>query len=80
MGTSDAKGTIAKLRKEFPAADPWSFTIDHESNEIVLADVVALRTLLKELRTLQARVMRLERSRKRGQPTDRARTPATAGA
>lgn len=65
-GTSDAKGTIAKLRKEFPAADPWSFTIDHQKDEIVLADVVALRTFLKELRKLEARVLRQERSRKRG--------------
>jgi hypothetical protein len=65
-GTSDAKGAIAKLREEFPAADPWSFTIDPENREIVLADVVALQTLLKELRSLEARVLRLERSRTRG--------------
>ena len=64
-GTSDSKGTIAKLRKEFPAADPWSFTIDHRADEIVLADIVALRALLKELRGLEAGVLRLERSRKR---------------
>lgn len=64
-GTDDAKGTVAKLRKEFPAADPWSFTIDPERDEIILADIVALWSFVKELRELEARVLRLERARER---------------
>jgi len=72
-GTNDPKGTIQKLRKEFPAADPWSFTIHHESGEVVLADVVAMRTLVRELRELEARVLRLERSWRLAQAK---RTPA----
>jgi len=70
-GTDDSKGTVAKLRREFPSADPWSFTIDPDKDEIILADVVALKSFVAELRRLEARVLRLERSRKRATTTSK---------
>jgi hypothetical protein len=63
-GTDDAKGTVGKLRREFPSADPWSFTIDPESDEVILASVVPLKPLMRELRRLEARILRLERKHK----------------
>jgi hypothetical protein len=68
-GTNDAKGTLLKLRKEFPQADPWSFTIDPARNNIILSDVVNLNELTSELRRLEARVLRLERTRARAPQT-----------
>jgi hypothetical protein len=73
-GTNDAKGTLAKLRKEFPQADPWSFTIDPANNTIILADVVDLNALTLELRRLEASVLRLERARARARPEALAET------
>jgi hypothetical protein len=73
-GTDDAKGTLAKLRKEFPQADPWSFTINPANNTIVLADVVDLNALTLELRRLEASVLRLERARSRARPKAPAET------
>jgi hypothetical protein len=59
------RGAAAKLRAEFPQADPWSFTFDPADGSIVIADVVPLGPLWKELRLLEARMLRLERRRKR---------------
>ena len=60
-GTQPLRGAAQKLKAEFPNADPWSFTFDPKSGDIILADVVALTPLLGELRRLEARVLRLER-------------------
>lgn len=57
-------GALAKLRSEFPDADPWSITIDRENDDLIIADVIALKPLVKELRRLEARILRLERARK----------------
>lgn len=57
------RGAARKLRAEFPNADPWSFTFDPSSGAIVMADVVPLTPLWKELRLLEARMLRLERRR-----------------
>jgi hypothetical protein len=65
-GTPDPEGTLAKLRTEFPQAEPWSITVDPETDDIIIADVVPIRPLLKELRRLEARVIRMERARMRG--------------
>jgi hypothetical protein len=65
-GTKDPEGTLEKLRAEFPQADPWSITIDPDTDDIVIADVVPVRPLIRDLRRLEARVLRLERSRRRG--------------
>jgi len=62
------RGGAQKLRAEFPKADPWSFTFDPTSGAIVMADVVPLAPLWKELRLLEARMLRLERRRKKEQP------------
>jgi hypothetical protein len=62
-----------KLRTEFPEADPWSLTFDPTTGAIVIADVVPLAPLLKELRLLEARLLRFERWRKREQASTRAR-------
>ncbi|WNM62430.1 hypothetical protein [Candidatus Nitrospira neomarina] len=74
-GTNDSKGTIAKLRKEFPAAEPWSFTIDRDQNEIILANVVNLRSFTHDLRRLESRVLRIERSRGRASTTMTSQKP-----
>lgn len=58
------RGAAKKLRAEFPDADPWTFTFDPTSGAIVMADVVPLTSLWKELRLLEARMLRLERRRK----------------
>jgi len=65
------RGAAQKLRDEFPKADPWSFTFDPGSGAIVMADVVPLESLWKQLRLLEARMLRLERRRKaqKGQVT-----------
>ena len=64
-GSSQLKGAAQKLKKEFPSADPWSCTIDPKTKEVVLADVVALQPFAAELRRLEARLLRLERRRKK---------------
>lgn len=75
-GTKGSKGTIVKLRKEFPSAEPWSFTFDRDNGEIILADVVTLSPFLRELRLLESRVLRLERSRGRASAALSSGTPA----
>jgi len=45
-----------KLRSEFSRANPWSLTFDPSSGEIVIADIVPLTPLWKELRLLEARM------------------------
>ena len=55
------RGAGAKLRRDFPGADPWSFTFDPRTGDIVLANVVEVKPLLKELRLLEARLLRRER-------------------
>lgn len=67
-GTPDPKGTLTKLHKEFPNADPWSFTIDLDTGEIILADVVSFTQWTPELRKLEARALRLERARRQITP------------
>jgi len=57
--------SLKKLRDEFPKADPWTFTFDPATGEVVLADVVPLRPLRAELRGLEARMLRLQRRRAR---------------
>jgi hypothetical protein len=54
-----------KLRSEFPGAEPWSFKIDPSSDDIVIANVVPLKPLWKELRFLEAHLLRLRRRRKK---------------
>ena len=61
------RGSALRLREEFPKADPWSFTFDPTSGAIVIADVVPLADLWKELRFLEARMLRLERRRNTAQ-------------
>lgn len=63
-------GSAAKLLDEFPDADPWSFTFDPQTGEIVLADVVHLHPLAKELGRLEARLLRHERARARADRTN----------
>ena len=55
-------GAAAKLKKEFPKADPWSLTFNPADGEIVLADVVPLTPLVKELRELEKALLRLKKS------------------
>lgn len=62
------RGAARLLRAEFPKADPWSFTFDPASGAIVMADVVPLASLWKELRLLEARMFRLERRHNKEQP------------
>lgn len=65
------RGAARRLRDEFPNADPWSFTFDPQTGDIVLAGVVGVKALLKELRLLEARVLRRERA---GQKASRTRS------
>lgn len=69
-GATQRTGSAEKLLDEFPDADPWSFTFDPQTGEIVLAGVVQLRPLAKELRRLEARLLRRERARARASNTD----------
>lgn len=55
------RGAALKLKIHFPTAEPWSFTFDPKSGEIVLANVVAVDVLDRELRRLEAHVLRTER-------------------
>lgn len=65
-------GSAEKLRTEFPRADPWSFSFDPKNGEVVIASVVPLGPLCRELRLLEARMLRLERRRKRAQSRERS--------
>ena len=60
-GSGALRGAALKLKTEFPKADPWSFTIDPMTGEIVLADVIPLTPLAVELKALETRTLRLER-------------------
>jgi hypothetical protein len=60
------RGAAAKLIKEFPGDDPWSFTFHLATGEIGFANVVSAKDLLRELRLLEARLLRHERRRQRG--------------
>jgi hypothetical protein len=48
--------------KEFPTGDPWSFTFDPKSGNIVLADVVSLKEFRSDLRKLEAKLSFLEKT------------------
>lgn len=61
-GTDDPKGTLKKIRAEFPAADPFSFVFDGTLNEICIADVVELKPFVQDLRRLEAKVLHLQRA------------------
>lgn len=60
-----SKKALGKLKKEYPNAEPWSITINPEDNDILLAGVVSINTLIAELRQLEANVLRAERALKR---------------
>lgn len=64
-GSGNLPAAAAKLKEEFPDADPWSITIEPASGEIVLANVVPLTPLVGELRGLELRLLKLERKRRR---------------
>lgn len=66
QNNDDPKKSLGILKKEYPDADPWSITIIPENDDILLAGVVSINTLITELRQLEARVLRTERARKRG--------------
>jgi hypothetical protein len=61
----ELRASAKKLHDEFPGADPWSIIVDPDTNEISLAAVVPLRAFTKELRRLEARVLRAERAHHR---------------
>lgn len=70
-----SQGAARKLKSEFPKADPWSFTFDPTTGDIVLADVVALTPFVSDLRRLEHRLLQLERRRRR-EPLQRQRNGA----
>lgn len=57
------RGAAGKLAKEFPGADPWSFTFELATGDIVFSNVVVAKDLIRELRLLEARLLRRERHR-----------------
>ena len=64
-----------RLTVEFPEADPWSLTLDRDHEEIIIADAVPLRALKKDLRRLEARVLRAERSLRTAQSAEQSGPP-----
>jgi hypothetical protein len=60
------RGAAGRLAKEFPGADPWSFTFELATDDIVFANVVVAKDLTRALRLLEARLLRCERHRQRG--------------
>jgi hypothetical protein len=55
---------VRKLKEKCPSADPWSFTIDRDEDDVIVADVVPLMPFARELRGIEARLLRFERRRK----------------
>lgn len=64
QGDLKKTGAAKKLCQEFPEAEPWSLKID-ETQDIVLAEVVSMRKLVKDLRTLEATVLWRQRQLRR---------------
>lgn len=58
--TGQLSGAAAKLKREFPNADPWSLKFDPESGEIILANVVPLTPLVNELRDLEKELLKIK--------------------
>ena len=50
-----------KLKREFPDADPWSFTFDPSNGDILLAGVVSLNSLVADLKKLDRDLVRFRR-------------------
>lgn len=64
--SGDLDRSAADLRREFPNADPWSSTFDAETGEVLLvADVVEVKPLLLDTRKLEAKLLRIQRTRAR---------------
>ena len=73
-------GAAQKLIGEFPEAEPWTFQL-YPDGDIVLAKVVSLRKLIKDVRSLEARVwwkLRDLQRQGRHQASNQAPNPAVA--
>ena len=55
---------VRRLKEKFPSADPWSFTIDRDQDDVIVADVVPLMPFARELRKIEGRLLRFDRRRK----------------
>ncbi len=58
-------GAAERLQDEFPGAEPWTFTFNPQTDEVILANVIHVTPLIADLRTLEARVLRFQRTRAR---------------
>ena len=56
-------GAAAKIQKEFPAAKPWSVTLDPSTGDITVGGVVSLAKLDHELRALESKLSRMMKRR-----------------
>jgi len=59
--TRKLTGAALRLHEEFPKADPWALTFDPATGEITLCDVVSLEALERQIRSVEARIIRYER-------------------
>jgi hypothetical protein len=61
------QGAALKLSQEFPGVEPWSLVFNPDDGDVAIAGLISLRSLVKDLRTLEARTLwELRRLRRLG--------------
>ena len=51
------RGAALKLSQEFPGVEPWSLVFHPDTGDVVIAGLVSVHSLVKDLRTLEARAL-----------------------
>lgn len=59
------RGAALKLSQEFPGVEPWTLVFNTDDADVVIAGLVSVRSLIKDLRTLEARAIWEQRSLRR---------------
>ncbi len=50
-------GAALKLSKAFPGVEPWTLIFHPDKDDLLIAGLVSVRSLIKDLRTLEARAL-----------------------
>jgi hypothetical protein len=51
------RGAALKLSQEFPGVEPWTLVLLPDDGDLVIAGLISVRSLAKDLRTLEARTL-----------------------
>jgi hypothetical protein len=51
------KGAALRISKEFPGVEPWTLVFQPDDGDLVMAGLISIRSLVRDLRTLEARAL-----------------------